>query len=111
MLLNFCQQNSKSLSSEQLELFLVDIFDKVSCYFPINFTPPKDDKFKITPSRLQQSLNHCFLATEHKEWVDSILPFVLDKMDADANSRKVCLELLKLILDKFDHNGHLKDHL
>lgn len=88
-----------------------DMFDKVSCYFPINFTPPKDDKFKITPSRLQESLNHCFLSTEHKEWVDSIVPFVLEKMDADANSRKVCLELLKQILDKFDHQGPVKDHL
>ena len=29
--------------------FLEDIFDKVSCYFPINFVPPKNDKYQITP--------------------------------------------------------------
>ena len=47
MLLNYCQRESKIIDPDQLEMFLEDIFDKLSCYFPIEFTPPKDDKFKI----------------------------------------------------------------
>lgn len=62
LLLNFCQA---SQSSEDLEPFIEDIFDKTSCYFPINFDPPKDDKFKITPEILKAKLKACFLASEH----------------------------------------------
>lgn len=47
MLLNFCQGEKEDLMVEQM---IEDIFDKVSCYYPINFKPPKDDKFKITPN-------------------------------------------------------------
>lgn len=25
--------------------FIDEIFDKISCYFPINFVPPKNDKY------------------------------------------------------------------
>jgi len=32
-----------------IDPFLEDIFDKISCYFPINFVPPKNDKHNITP--------------------------------------------------------------
>jgi DNA repair/transcription protein MET18/MMS19 len=49
ILLNYCQVGCTS----EMEPFIEDIFDKISCYFPINFTPPKDDKFKITPIMLK----------------------------------------------------------
>ena len=52
ILQTFCQRGSK-IESSQLEMFLEDIFEKVSCYFPINFTPPKNDVFKISPAQLK----------------------------------------------------------
>lgn len=43
--------------------FLDDIFDKISCYFPINFVPPKNDKYQITPELLKEKLNKCFIGS------------------------------------------------
>jgi len=67
-----------------LESFIEDIFDKVSCYFPINFTPPKDDKFKITPGDLKNKLKVCFLASDHKAMIDNVFPFILDKLSTSS---------------------------
>ena len=33
-----------------------ELFDVVSCYFPITFNPPKDDPHRITPQQLSDSL-------------------------------------------------------
>ena len=33
-----------------------DLFDVTFCYFPINFTPPKDDPYGITSQELQVAL-------------------------------------------------------
>ena len=67
----------------------------MSCYFPINFTPPKDDKFKITPETLKQKLKQTFLASDHKVFVDNNLPFILEKLTTKGNETKIeCLELI-----------------
>jgi hypothetical protein len=47
ILVKYCAKNSEINNQ-----FVVDIFDKISQYFPINFKPPKDDRFKITPANL-----------------------------------------------------------
>lgn len=41
-----------------LNPFLEEIFDIISCYYPIEFEPPKDDKFKITSKELKDRLNN-----------------------------------------------------
>lgn len=67
----------------------------MSCYFPINFTPPKDDKFKITPETLKAKLKSTFLASDHKEFIDNTLPFILEKLATKTHSTKIeCLELV-----------------
>lgn len=82
ILLNCCQkQGSTQFEQVQISKLVTDIFDILSCYFPINFTPPKDDKFKITPKSLRERLNSCFIATEHPEMVDNMIPFLLDKLN------------------------------
>ena len=92
ILLNYCQPPQVT---EQIEPFLEDIFDKASCYFPINFQPPKDDKFKITPELLKSKLKQCFLATETKLMIDNVFPFVLEKLGTSEVKVKIeCLELL-----------------
>ena len=60
--------------------FIDEIFDKISCYFPINFVPPKNDKFNITPEILKEKLNRNFLASPLL--IDSSFPFILDKVTA-----------------------------
>lgn len=88
-----------------------DIYDKLSCYYPINFKPPKDDKFKITPELLQTSLNNCFLATEHPIFIDNLLPFIIEKMSQDKFSREQSGKLLCQMVSKFDHRGPMHTHL
>lgn len=82
MLLNFCQAETTrdDGTNAQIDQLVEDIYDKLSCYYPINFKPPKDDKFKITPELLQTSINNCMLATEHKVFIDNLLPFIIEKM-------------------------------
>ena len=74
----------QGLESEDIDPFVEDIFDKVSCYFPINFTPPKDDKFKITPEALKSKLRDCFLASNHPVMLENTLPFIIDKLSDDS---------------------------
>ena len=94
------------MNADQLELTLQDIFDKVSCYFPINFTPPKDDKFKITPLMLKSKLKACFLASEHPALMENIFPFLLDKMTQENVKTKIeCLDLLVEMSEKFKHEN------
>lgn len=69
-----------SESSNLIEPFIEDLFDKVSCYFPINFEPPKEDKFKITPDELKEKLSKCFTASSHL--AKHSFPFILDKLTA-----------------------------
>lgn len=89
-----------------MEPFIEDIFDKISCYFPINFTPPKDDKFKITPMMLKQKLKSCFLASEHPSLLENIFPFILEKMTQENVKTKIeCLDLLVEMTIKFSHNN------
>lgn len=52
ILVNFATEEN----AKEMDPFLEDIFDKLSCYFPINFTPPKDDPYKITPEILKSKL-------------------------------------------------------
>jgi DNA repair/transcription protein MET18/MMS19 len=94
-----------------MEPFIEDIFDKISCYFPINFTPPKDDKFKITPIMLKSKLKSCFLASEHPALLENIFPFILEKMTQENVKTKIeCLDLLVEMSVKFSHQN-LMQHL
>lgn len=69
-----------SASIEIIKPFIDEIFDKISCYFPINFVPPKNDKYQITPELLKEKLARCFLASPLL--ASSAFPFILDKMTA-----------------------------
>lgn len=60
--------------------FIDEIFDKISCYFPINFVPPKNDKYQINPEILKEKLARCFLSSPML--APSAFPFILDKMTA-----------------------------
>jgi hypothetical protein len=72
-------------SSEVYEGYLEDAFDRITCYFPINFTPPKNDKFKIPSGGLQSKLKACFLAGPANELAAThFVPFLSEKMSQAA---------------------------
>jgi len=63
-----------------LNFYLDEIFDRISSYFPINFVPPKNDKFQIAPSLLKEKLSKCFISTS--VLAKLAFPFILDKIRA-----------------------------
>lgn len=110
-LIHFILRNWASKSSLEenknnlkiIEPFLDELFDKVSCYFPINFEPPKDDKYKITPEILQEKLNKCFTATPLFQRLS--FPFVLDKLNSSSIDTKFeCYSLLKKMIEVYDYS-------
>ena len=72
--------SSEESNEKIIKPFIDEIFDKISCYFPINFVPPKNDKYQITPEILKEKLARCFLASPML--AQSTFPFVLDKLSA-----------------------------
>lgn len=90
--------------------FLEDIFDKISCYFPINFVPPKNDKYQITPQLLKEKLNKCFLASAIL--ADQAFPFILDKMQATQVETKIeSLQLIQAMIKAYEPYQYLSKHL
>ena len=113
VLLNFCNSDCLVIANAVLEPFVEDIFDKVSCYFPINFTPPKDDKFKITPEALKVRLKNCFLACDHPTMIENAFPFIIQKItDDSADTKRDGLEILEGLIAKLTlsqaHEKHLE---
>jgi len=93
-------------------MFIEDIFEKVSCYFPINFNPPKNDKFKVTPEQLKAKLKECFGASNHKQWLDNVFPFIIDKLTAvQEDTKKESLDLLEELVRKHAKEPCMKEHI
>ena len=63
-----------------LDQLLDDIFDKTSCYYPIDFSPPKNDKHQITMKDLQNALDKVFLASVNPYWTEIMFPFIIEKL-------------------------------
>ncbi|KAL7666143.1 MMS19 nucleotide excision repair protein [[Candida] zeylanoides] len=54
--LNRAIASSFNFDAEQDKDVLADLFDVAFCYFPISFTPPADDPYKITADMLKERL-------------------------------------------------------
>ena len=80
MLREYASSMNDRGSIEMIKPFIDEIFDKISCYFPINFVPPKNDRYQITPEVLKDKLARCFLASPLLAQV--AIPFVIDKFKA-----------------------------
>jgi len=90
--------------------FLEDIFDRISCYFPINFEPPADDKFKISPKELKEKLARCF--TSSSLLAGLAFPFILDKLGATQIETKLeCFSLLQRMTTTYDPVSLIEKHL
>ena len=81
MILRQYASNTSDLKAiNTIKPFIDEIFDKISCYFPINFVPPKNDKHLITPAILKHKLARCFLGSPLL--ANQAIPFILDKLTA-----------------------------
>ena len=100
------QENSEPLQDVSVDAQIIeDLFDAVSRYFPINFSPPKNDTNNITPEQLQGLLSRCMLASP--KLCHLFLPFLLEKLAAKATKTKIAsLNLIAKILDTFDYKHY-----
>ncbi|KAM5141580.1 MMS19 nucleotide excision repair protein homolog [Mantella aurantiaca] len=74
--------------------FVEELFEVVSCYFPIDFTPPSSDPHGITREDLILGLRAVLSATPR--FAEFLLPLLIEKMDSDIQSAKLdSLQTLK----------------
>ena len=85
------------------------LFDAISCYYPINFNPPKNNTYKITPEELKNGLAKCMLASSQLCYL--FIPFLLEKLGAAQRETKLeTLDLLTQMVDRFS-TAKLKNEL
>lgn len=82
-----CFQNSKIiLENFEISLFEEDFFEVLSCYFPIEFTPPKNNPFNISREDLVLGLRTCLTST--KQFAPYAIPLYVEKLSSDMADAK-----------------------
>ena len=82
-----CFQNSKIiLENLEISLFEEDFFEVLSCYFPIEFTPPKNNPFNISREDLVLGLRTCLTST--KQFAPYAIPLYVEKLSSDMADAK-----------------------
>lgn len=83
-----CFTNSYTVLCEiDTSLFTEDFFEVLSCYFPIDFKPPKDNPFEITKQDLVLSLRKCLTCC--KEFAPYAVPLYIEKLSSDVLDAKL----------------------
>lgn len=77
--------NSSSGSGHYLDRFLEEIFEVISCYFPITFTSKANDPDRITKEDLQEQLLNCLKCPA---LAPQTVPFLLEKIWASVTATK-----------------------
>ncbi|XP_051958991.1 MMS19 nucleotide excision repair protein homolog isoform X3 [Xyrauchen texanus] len=67
--------------------FVEELFEVMSCYFPIDFSPPPNDPHGITQEELVLSLRAVLTGTSR--FAEFLLPLIIEKLDSDVQSAKV----------------------
>ncbi|XP_045188984.2 MMS19 nucleotide excision repair protein homolog [Mercenaria mercenaria] len=70
-----------------LGVFVEEMFEVVSCYFPIDFTPPANDPSGITKEDLILGLRRCLAASP--KFAEYCLPLLMEKLTSDLKSAKI----------------------
>ncbi|XP_063677044.1 MMS19 nucleotide excision repair protein homolog [Bolinopsis microptera] len=85
------------------------LFDVISCYYPIDFTPPDDADVKVSPEDLRDRLNNCFKA--NNKLAKHAIPFLLDKFTSSVMQTRIqSCETLKLCITSYGI-GCTEEHL
>lgn len=67
--------------------FVEETFEVFACYFPIDFSPPKNENFTITKEMLISSLRNCF--SSKKEFSKFSIPLLLEKLHSSVEESHV----------------------
>ena len=70
-----------------LEPFEEDVFEAMSCYFPIDFSPPKGSEMFVTKQELVLGLRESLSCSSM--FAPLAMPLFLEKLDSDLNSSKI----------------------
>lgn len=88
-------------SSPKHEEFLADLFDVAFCYFPISFTPPANDPYKITATDLKSKLRTA-IALQPLYAKDSF-PSLIEKLTSTNPAvRNDTLKTIQLCIERYD---------
>lgn len=71
-----------------------EMFEIFSCYFPIDFTPSREDPSNISRDELSAKLADCLVASP--EFIEFVVPLALEKLESDLVEAKLdSLDLLR----------------
>lgn len=76
--LNALISKELSFDPEQHKDFLLDLFDVAFCYFPISFTPPANDPYKITAGDLKLKLRMALAG--QSQYAGDSFPSLIEKL-------------------------------
>ena len=97
------------LTNFSLEPFEEDVFEAMSCYFPIDFSPPKGLEVLISKEDLVTGLRQC-LSTSGI-FAPLAMPLYMEKLDSDLNDAKVDANLTMIESMKKYSPEQVKPHL
>ena len=75
----------KSMDNSERIMFLEDIFENISCYFPIDFDPPMNSQ--VTVDDLKNGLKECFAASA--DFAQYAVPVFYEKLTSEVNEAKL----------------------
>uniref|UniRef100_W8BDA6 MMS19 nucleotide excision repair protein n=2 Tax=Ceratitis capitata TaxID=7213 RepID=W8BDA6_CERCA len=77
-----------------------EMFEIFACYFPIDFTPSRDDPSYISRDELAHKLSNCLVAAP--DFLEFVVPLALEKLQSDLIVAKLdAIELLRKAALKF----------
>ena len=97
------------LTAFKLEPFEEDVFEAMSCYFPIDFSPPKGTEIVVSKEDLVLGLRKC-LSTSGI-FAPLALPLFMEKLDSEISDAKIDANLTMIQCLKIYTPEQLQLHL
>ena len=76
----------KIIAKLPFDVFVEDLFEVTSCYFPIDFTPLANDPFGVTKEALVLKLRKCLASTP--KFAPFCMPLLMEKLSSDIVDAK-----------------------